>query len=193
MGTQRYTLPHSITTLKWQNCLFIRSVISIKCTINIQTPYFNLLKHLRTHSADDKLLMFCYFFPENGFWHFMQTVSCVETVCMKCQSPFSGKNKKNISKYLLKFLPSMQSINFSLNKSILLLVDVSKNCWISANSVNSDQTRIQHLIVVCTVCSGLSACILQVNTINMLWKSGCYTLWFIFRGKPSIQVYIFYA
>ena len=30
----------------------------------------------------------------------------LETICMKCQSLFSGKNKKNISKYhLLKFLP----------------------------------------------------------------------------------------
>ena len=35
-----------------------------------------------------------------------------EIICMKYQILFSWKNKKNISKYhLLKFLPSMQSIN----------------------------------------------------------------------------------
>ena len=35
-----------------------------------------------------------------------------ETICMKCQSLFSGKNRKNISKcHQLKILPSMQSVN----------------------------------------------------------------------------------
>ena len=36
------------------------------------------------------------FFPENRLWHFMQTVSSQETVCMNCQSLFSKKNMKNI-------------------------------------------------------------------------------------------------
>ena len=35
----------------------------------------------------------------------------METVCMKCQNLFSGKNKKNISIcYLLKILPRVLSI-----------------------------------------------------------------------------------
>ena len=34
-------------------------------------------------------------FRENGIWHFMQIVSS-ETICMKCQILFTGKNKKNI-------------------------------------------------------------------------------------------------
>ena len=38
--------------------------------------------------------IFFLFFSENRLWHFMQIVQ--ETICMKCQSLFSGKNKKNI-------------------------------------------------------------------------------------------------
>ena len=42
---------------------------------------------------------FFLFFPENRIWYFMQIdISCklspLETVCMKCQILFSGKNKK---------------------------------------------------------------------------------------------------
>ena len=58
---------------------------------------------------------FCYFFPENRIWHFMKIVSnakyififshkigfdiscklsSMETICMKCQTLFSGKHKK---------------------------------------------------------------------------------------------------
>ena len=51
---------------------------------------------LRANSADDKL---------NDFFFFSY-------FCMKYQTLFSGKNKKNISKCcLLKFLPSMLSIS----------------------------------------------------------------------------------
>ena len=53
---------------------------------------------------------------------------------MKCHILFFGKNKKNISRCrLLKIFPRVQSVNFllhlslNLNKSILLLVDMSKN------------------------------------------------------------------
>ena len=45
-------------------------------------------------SADDKLICFLILFPENSLWHFMQIVS-LETISMKCQSLFSGKNQKN--------------------------------------------------------------------------------------------------
>ena len=37
---------------------------------------------------------------------------------MKCQILFSRKNKKNISKCLLKFLPSMQSIKLTYNEPV---------------------------------------------------------------------------
>ena len=44
----------------------------------------------------------------------MQIVS-KETICMKCQSLFSAKNKKNISECrMLEFLTSMLSINTGL-------------------------------------------------------------------------------
>ena len=53
---------------------------------------------------------FSYFSQKTGF-----DISCKlspkETICMKCQTLFSGENKKNISKCrLLKFVPSMLSI-----------------------------------------------------------------------------------
>ena len=49
------------------------------------------------------------FFPEKGC-----DISCklspLEAVCMKCQTPFSGKNKTNISEWrLLEILPSILS------------------------------------------------------------------------------------
>ena len=40
-------------------------------------------------------MMFFLFSPENRIWYFMQIV-LTETICMKCQNLFSGKNKKNI-------------------------------------------------------------------------------------------------
>ena len=40
--------------------------------------------------------IFFWFCPENRIWHFVQIV-----ICMKWQGPFSGKNKKKISKCLL--------------------------------------------------------------------------------------------
>ena len=39
-----------------------------------------------------------------------------ETICMKCQILFSRKNAKNISKCLLKFLPSMLSVNLKFEQ-----------------------------------------------------------------------------
>ena len=63
-------------------------------------------------SADDKMIFFFFnFFQKIGF-DISSKLSPRETICMKCQIPFSGENKKNISKcHLLKFLPSMLSIN----------------------------------------------------------------------------------
>ena len=73
-----------------------------------------------------KWCYFSYFFPENRIWHFMQIVSlgdslhemsnpAKETVCMKCQILFSGKNKKNISKCrLLKILPRVLSVKICI-------------------------------------------------------------------------------
>ena len=63
---------------------------------------------LSANSADEELIMFfSYFFKKIGF-----EISCKltpkESICMKCQSLFSGKYKKNISKSCLqKFLGSI--------------------------------------------------------------------------------------
>ena len=50
-------------------------------------------------SADDILKYFSYFLQKKGF-----DISCklspVETICMKCQILFSGKNKKTVTNLL---------------------------------------------------------------------------------------------
>ena len=51
---------------------------------------------LRANSADDKLIIFFTFFPENRFWDFMQTVSNLNEM----SKPISWKNKK-IFQYVL--------------------------------------------------------------------------------------------
>ena len=48
---------------------------------------------LLANSADDKLVIFFLFFPENSF-DISCKLSSLETICMKYQNLFSGKNKK---------------------------------------------------------------------------------------------------
>ena len=55
--------------------------------------------------------IFSYFFPENRLGMSCNLSPYKETICMKCQSLFSGKNKRNTWKWrLLKLLPSMLSV-----------------------------------------------------------------------------------
>ena len=62
-------------------------------------------------SVDSKLIRIFLFFLENRILYFMQIISS-ETICMKWQILFWGKNKKKYLKCcLLKFLPSMLSDN----------------------------------------------------------------------------------
>ena len=65
------------------------------------------------------LFFFSYFLLKVSF-----DVSCKlspkETVCIKCQSLFSGKNKKSTSKRLLKFLPIMISVKCRMSNSNLI-------------------------------------------------------------------------
>ena len=51
---------------------------------------------LGKNSADNSLKCFSYFFQEIGFDKFMQSVSLLETICMKGQSLFYDKRKKII-------------------------------------------------------------------------------------------------
>ena len=54
------------------------------------------------------IFFFLFYIHRIGFDIYMQTVS-LDIICMKCQNLFSGKNKKNISRYqLLKFLHSVK-------------------------------------------------------------------------------------
>ena len=63
-------------------------------------------------SADEKL-MICFLFFQ----------SPQEAICLKCQSLFSGKNKKNTSNCrLLKFLPSMLSVNSTPSPSSVRVI-----------------------------------------------------------------------
>ena len=55
---------------------------------------------LWANSADDKLIFFIYFSLKTGF-DISCKLSLMETMCMKCQNSFSGKNKKNISIHCL--------------------------------------------------------------------------------------------
>ena len=70
-----------------------------------------MLSMLEKKSADDILKYFFFFFEEKRLCYFMQI-----TICMKCQSQFTKRNKKKYLKISsTEILPSMQSIN-SLSK-----------------------------------------------------------------------------
>ena len=69
------------------------------------------LSRIWANSADDKLMIFFLFFPENTISLFMQIVSPGDNL-HDMSNLFSEKNKKNISKcHLLNFLPSMLTID----------------------------------------------------------------------------------
>ena len=56
-------------------------------------------------SANDKLVIFLLIFSQKIGFDISCKLSALETICMKCQILFSGKNKKNIPKCcLLKIL-----------------------------------------------------------------------------------------
>ena len=55
-----------------------------------------LMLSLVKFSADDILLYFSFFSYQIGI-DILCKLSPVETICMKCQILFSGKNKKNIT------------------------------------------------------------------------------------------------
>ena len=93
-------------TVSWYWCLV--SILHDTCIlIHKRALTFNTLWG---NSADDRFMIFFLFFHENRLWHSCK-LSPQETISMKCQSLFSGENKKNIPNcHLLKFLPSMLRI-----------------------------------------------------------------------------------
>ena len=70
-------------------------------------------------SADDKVLIFFSYISLNRFWHSMQIVSIGDNL-HGMSNPVYGKNKKNISKCLLKILPRVLSVNRSLVNGFLM-------------------------------------------------------------------------
>ena len=66
-----------------------------------------ILSTLWPKSADNKSMIFLSNFSKKTGSDISCKSSPSETICMKCQLLFSGKNKKTISKYcLLKFYPT---------------------------------------------------------------------------------------
>ena len=53
---------------------------------------------LLANSADDKLIMFFSYFSKKIGFDILCKLSPQETICMKCQSLFSGNNKKKYFK-----------------------------------------------------------------------------------------------
>ena len=98
------TLSGSIIPDLWEPCNITFFIVLFNLTLT--SPWAN--------SADNKLVIFFLFFP-----YFSQLtgfdISCklspLETICMKYQIQFSGKNKEKISKCcLLKILPRELSV-----------------------------------------------------------------------------------
>ena len=81
--------------------------------VNVESDYYMEMKVTKWHSltfttlcansADQKLMIFLLCFLENRF-----DISCK---LHEMSDPFSWKNKKNILKFLLKFLPRVLSVN----------------------------------------------------------------------------------
>ena len=80
---------------------------------------------LWANAADDKLTIFLLFFSEIGF-----DISCnlspMETICMKCQVLFSGKNQKNISVCRQLTFSSLLSVNVGLSFITGYILGVNK-------------------------------------------------------------------
>ena len=86
------------------------------CTaLNTSVTKYNYHTTLQPNSSDNKLIFFL-FFSENRLWYFMQIVS---TICMKCQSLFSGKNKIIPKYHMLKLIISMHSIKYEFGQRCL--------------------------------------------------------------------------
>ena len=69
-------------------------------------------------------------------------------ICIKCQSLFSGKNKKNISKCrLLKFLPSILSVNGSIFLLELAASGSASYKWTDEMSLNKAQFVADDILI----------------------------------------------
>ena len=67
--------------------------ISEYLTLDIHYFHFYCY-HVWANSVDDKLMLFYLFFPLKTGFGISCKLSPLETICMKCQNLFSGKNEK---------------------------------------------------------------------------------------------------
>ena len=63
----------------------------------IHRPLFHVLSKFSRQEID---FVFHIFTKKSGLWYFMHIVS-LETICMKCQSPFSGEKIRNIFQHVV--------------------------------------------------------------------------------------------
>ena len=85
---------------------------------------------LLANSADNKLVIFFSYLPQETGFDISCKLSPMETICMQCQILFPGKkNKKNISKCrLLKFLPRVLSVNSHLEFELISRINTYLVC-----------------------------------------------------------------
>ena len=93
-------------------------------------------------------------------------LSPLETICLKCQILFSGKNKKNISRHLLKMLRSVNILtrityhqpyqaginntqNFHYSKCPKISYTNISDKMVYANSADPDQTAPEEVHIIC--------------------------------------------
>ena len=113
-----YFLNKSINKKKYfKMCSRLKLFVSIQRVNYIPTAFFffflsavNLyhsLGEFNSRQIGDTFLIF----PRKTGFDILCKLSPVETICMKCQILFSGKNRKSILKcHLLKILSSMPSV-----------------------------------------------------------------------------------
>ena len=93
-------------------CFKISSISADKYFLTLRMLYL-IFTMMWTNLTDDKLTTFFLIFSWNIGSDTSYKLSPEETICIKHQTPFSGKSMKNISKCgLRKYLPRMQSLKY---------------------------------------------------------------------------------
>ena len=105
---------YSDTNRSMSTLVLYSEYISLDATVWLEKPTFAerlTFTIFWANSADDKLVIFFSYFSQKTAFVISCKLFPMETICMKCQILFPGKNKKNTSKYRLpKILPSVRSI-----------------------------------------------------------------------------------
>ena len=167
-----------------------------------------MLSTLGNNFSRQHFEIFFLLFPENWLWHFMQIAfskddlhemskHIKQTICMKCQSLFSGKNKKNIINLLsaefaqrvvkvkqrslcnncnkdYQTFHSTATACLKLYKKIQLVAFNARWCKIS-------QWQINDIFLILPRKYGLTLCV--------KWEAVCMKLQAQFCGKNNMETY----